>query len=173
MPRGPVPNPQARRRNQPTIAETVLPAGGRDGAVPESPLDLGDAGARWWAWAWSTPQATKWDEGSLYFVARRAVLEDHAAALQFSDELDLADLFAVDDKDAQAQVEWALGLLRRSATGEVALMKEMRELDNRLGLNPKAMADLRWTVAIDSSAAAPAGNAQSAEVRTLRAVESA
>jgi hypothetical protein len=43
-----------------------------------------------------------------------------------------------------------LSTLKRSATGEVALMKEMRELDNRLGLNPKAMADLRWSIAADA-----------------------
>jgi hypothetical protein len=131
---------------------------------------LADAGARWWAWAWRTPQATKWDAGALYFVARRAVLEDHAAALDFADELDWSDLFSVGDDEARQRVEWALSLLKRSATGELALMKEMRELDNRLGLNPKAMADLRWSVeAADAPAAA---RRQSAEVRRLRAVDS-
>jgi hypothetical protein len=168
--RGPLPNPQARRRNAPVIPGTELPAAGRVEPAPECPLELGEAGARWWAWAWATPQATRWDAGSLYFVARRALLEDHSAALQFADELDLGDLFAVEDREAQGRVEWALGLLRRSATGEVALMKEMRELDNRLGLNPKAMADLRWTVAAGESA--PAEQQEPAGVRTLRAVES-
>jgi hypothetical protein len=162
--RGPLPKPGARRRNEPTIPGAVLPAEGREGDVPECPLRLGESGARWWAWAWSTPQASKWDGGSLYFVARRALLEDHAAALDFADELDLADLFAADDSDARDRVEWALSLLKRSATGEVALMKEMRELDNRLGLNPKAMLDLRWSIA-PSEDKAPA-----AEVRSLRAV---
>jgi hypothetical protein len=56
-------------------------------------------------------------------------------------------------------------LLKRSATGEVALMKEMRELENRLGLNPKAMVDLRWSVG--EVEAAPK---RAAEVRQLRAV---
>jgi hypothetical protein len=169
VPRGPLPKPGARRQNPPTIPGAVLPAAGRDAPAPESPLALGEAGARWWAWAWSTPQAAKWDTGSLYFVARRALLEDHSAALTFADELDLGDLFAADDLDAKSRVEWALSLLKRSATGEVALMKEMRELDNRLGLNPKAMADLRWSIG-EPEAAAPE---KPAPVRRLRAIDPA
>jgi hypothetical protein len=170
MPRGPLPKPDARRRNEPTIPGTVLPAAGRRGAAPECPCALGDAGSRWWAWAWATPQATKWDAGSLYFVTRRALLEDHAAALDFADDaLDVRDLFAEGDDEARRRVEWALGLLKRSATGEIALMKEMRELDNRLGLNPKAMADLRWSIEVGESAA-PARR-KAAEVRRLRAVD--
>jgi hypothetical protein len=115
--------------------------------VPKCPLELGEAGTRWWKWAWKLPQADRWDDGALYFVARRAMLEDHAAALSFADELDISDLFADGDFEARSRVEWALSTLKRSATGEVALMKEMRELDNRLGLNPKALAELRWTIA--------------------------
>jgi hypothetical protein len=143
---GPLPDPNKRRRNNPTIPGTGLPAAGRRGPVPKCPLELGPRGLAWWRWAWKLPQATKWGEGSLYFVARRAVLEDHAAALSFDDQLDLADLFSEGNDEAVRQVEWALGLLKRSATGEVSLFKEMRELDNRLGLNPKAMLDLRWSV---------------------------
>lgn len=82
----------------------------------------------------------------MYFVARRAVLEDHAVALSFADSLGVADLFDEGNKEAARRVEWALNQLRKSATGEVALMKEMRELDNRLGLNPKALLDLRWSI---------------------------
>jgi hypothetical protein len=149
MPRGPLPNPQARRRNTPTIAGTVLPAAGRDGDAPECPYDLARAGSAWWAWAWATPQAAKWDQGTLYVVARRAVLEDELAALAFfdADEFSLRDLLAEADEEAVRRVEWAIGTLKRLATGSTALMREMRELDNRLGLNPKAMADLRWSVA--------------------------
>jgi hypothetical protein len=144
---GPLPNPEKRRRNAPTIDTSELPVDGRKGRAPACPLELGGAGARWWAWAWRLPQATRWDDGSLYFVARRAVLEDHVAALSFGDSLDLGDLFDEGNREAQKRVEWALNQLRRNAAGETTLMKEMRELDNRLGLNPKAMAELRWSVA--------------------------
>jgi hypothetical protein len=147
MPRGPLPSANPRRRNAPTISTTELPAKGRTDPVPKCPYELAQAGTRWWAWAWKLPQAAQWDAGALYVVARRALLEDHAAALDFTDQLRASDLFAAFDDDAAKQVEWALNLLKRSATGELALMKEMRELDNRLGLNPKAMADLRWSIA--------------------------
>src|SRR5689334_856280 len=118
---GPLPNPQARRRNAPTISSTDLPREGRRGAAPKCPYPLGDAGRAWWAWAWALPQATRWDVGSLYFVARRASLEDLNA------------------EEFKAPVQ-----------------KEMRELDNRLGLNPKAMADLRWRVADGAEEGKPA-----------------
>jgi hypothetical protein len=151
MARGPLPSANARRRNAPTIPTNELPEKGRTGPIPGCPYELAAAGERWWKWAWKLPQATKWDDGALYVVARRALLEDHAAALDFSDELDLGDLFDLEGNDeAKRKVEWALSTLKRSATGEVALMKEMRELDNRLGLNPKAMADLRWSIAADA-----------------------
>jgi hypothetical protein len=149
MPRGPLPNPNARRRNAPTIPDTVLPASGRAGEAPGCPYDLARAGSAWWAWAWSTPQASKWDAGALYVVARRAVLEDELAALALfdADEFSLRDLLSGSDPEAVSRVEWAIGTLKRLASGSTGLMREMRELDNRLGLNPKAMADLRWTVA--------------------------
>ena len=165
MPRGPAPSANARRRNAPTIATTELPAEGRTGAVPKCPYQLGKSGDRWWKWAWKLPQATKWDDGSLYIVARRALLEDHAAALDFADTLDLADLFGAANEEARRSVEFALSLLKRSATGEVALMKEMRELDNRLGLNPKAMVDLRWSI---KESAAPAQAATVAPLKMVR-----
>lgn len=99
----------------PPAGGRVLPVGGRKGKPPVSPYALGAAGDAWWKWAWGTPQATAWDAGALYTVARRARLEDDVAAM---------------DGDA----------------GKLALEKEMREIDGRLGLSPRAMADLGWRV---------------------------
>lgn len=76
MPRGPLPDPNRRRTNAPTIPTTNLPASGRKGRLPKSPLELGDAGAAWWRWAWRLPQACGWSVGDLYAIARRAHLED-------------------------------------------------------------------------------------------------
>lgn len=154
MARGPLPNPNARRRNAPTIPTTQLPAGGRKGPAPDPPATyaLRDAGRAWWSWAWSLPQAAAWDAGVLYVVARRAQLEDELAALDFGDLLELDDLLAGADEDAIRRVEWALSTLKKSATGSIALMKEMRELDGKLGLTPKALADLRWTIVDDEKA---------------------
>jgi hypothetical protein len=112
---------------------------------PDCPYDdLGEPGRSWWEWAWSTSQALKWDEGALYTVARRAQLEDYAAAMTFEDHLDLDDLLRGADPEAVRNIEWALSLLKRSASGAVTLMKEMRELETQLGLGPKAMAGLGW-----------------------------
>lgn len=146
---GPLPDPNARRRNAPTIPTTRLPANGLQRPAPNCPYDLSEAGARYWEWAWALPQAAAWDDGALYAVARRAQLEDDAASLSFSDYLDLDDLLAGADRDAIRRVKDALMTLKRSASGKISLEKEMRELDNKLGLNPEAMARLRWTIVSD------------------------
>lgn len=119
---GPLPDPNAIRRNAPTIPTTELPASGRTSPTPDVPgwISLGDAGAAWWEWAWHTPQACGWSTGNLVTVAHRASLED--------------ELVAADVKS------------------RVGVIKEMREADARLGLTPKGMADLRWKVVDDSPA---------------------
>jgi hypothetical protein len=140
MSRGPLPDPNSRRRNKPTIPTTSLPAGGRKGRIPKVPASyaLLTAGTAWWRWAWTLPQAAAWDDGSHYALARRAQLEDTMAAL------------AVDD-----------------ARGRLSVLKEMRELDRRFGLDPKAMAELRWTIVAEE---APAAKPAPARKRHLRAV---
>ena len=153
---GPLPETTRRRRNAPQISGHLLPAEGRRGAPPKVPdaYELAEAGLAWWKWAWRLPQATKWDRGSLYLVARRAQLEDELAALGFGEELGLLDeLLRGAEPEAIQKVTWALERLKRSASGMTGLMKEQRELDDRLGLNPKAMAALRWTVAESAESA--------------------
>lgn len=150
---GPLPNPQRRRRNAPTVPTTSLPASGRKGCPPACPYELASYGAAWWSWAWGLPQACAWSAGDLYAVARRARLEDEHAALQFVDGLDLVDLLAGADREATQRVEWALSTLKGCATGTLQVKKEMDALDDRLGLNPKALAALRWTIVDDEPAA--------------------
>lgn len=168
---GPAPNPNRRRRNAPTIQTTNLPAEGRSDPIPDVPgaYRLGKPGHEWWNWAWRLPQASKWDEGSRYAVARRAQLEDQLAALDFTDHLDMSDLLS-DDREARARVEHALATLKRAAGGSVGLMKEMRELDKRLGLDPRALIEMRWEIAEGDDESAP--RREPASVRRLRAVES-
>jgi hypothetical protein len=70
---------QRRRRNVVPTAqgERVLPTTGREGCAPLPPVPLGPAGARWWNWAWSTPQATTWTHDGFHeTLAKRAQLED-------------------------------------------------------------------------------------------------
>lgn len=143
---GPLPDPNARRRNK-RKPGTPLPLDGPLGKAPKCPYALGKAGKKWWKWAWKLPQAVAWDDGAIYFVARRAQLEDEVEVLEFTDYSELRDLLVgAADEDAATQIEWALSTLKKAAGGKRAIDKEMREMDNRLGLNPKSMADLRWTL---------------------------
>lgn len=113
-----------------------------------------------------------WDDGALYAIARRAQLEDDVVALYFNDYLDLTDLLAGADRDAIARVKRALETLKRCATGKVTLEREMRELDNKLGLSPEAMSRLRWTIVDDElPEAAPQRRVASSTSSHLRAVD--
>lgn len=147
---GPLPNPERRRRNAPAIPTTELPASGRAGAAPKVPswVKLGKAGVAWWRWAWKTPQAAAWASGHEAFVAKRASLEDDLAALERVDGLDFAELAALDAGEVASAVRRVASL----AAGRVTLLRECREMDDRLGLTPKAMAALRWRVVADDAA---------------------
>lgn len=144
---GPLPKAagQRRRRNAPTIPTSKLPAGGRVGAAPRSPYPLAKAGAAWWKWAWHTPQAAAWSAGDLYVVARRASFEDDLEALRTIEGLDLVDVLDDSGRVVRAAVQRVAAL----ATGKLQITKEMREIDDRLGLTPKSMAALRWEIAPD------------------------
>lgn len=144
---GPLPQATRRRRNAPTIPTTVLPAGGFEGPAPRVPpgVRLGKPARAWWRWAWQTPQAAAWALGHESVVARRASLEDDLDALARVDGIDFEGLIA--DPDAAVQVKVIVGRLASLASGRLAIVREMRELDDRLGLTPKAMAALRWSIA--------------------------
>jgi hypothetical protein len=170
---GPLPDPNARRRNK-RKPGTPLPLDGPIDPAPKCPYDLGKPGKKWWKWAWKLPQATAWDDGAIYFVARRAQLEDDLAALDFDDYAELVDLLNGADDEAVRRVEWALSTLKKAAGGKRAIEKEMREMDNKLGLNPKAFADLRWTLEVPDEEEPKAGKAGSGgSVTRLRAVDAA
>jgi len=170
MARGPLPKTKKRRTNQPTIPTTELDVSGRKGRPPKVPgaYNLQKAGTEWWKWAWSTPQALAWDSGALYVIARRAQLEDDLALVDSPFEAtDLAELLGVDEDEAIGKLEYIVNRLAALAGGRLPIVKEMRELDKRLGLDPKAMAELRWEIvdkseakADDSPAPGPASKKQ-------------
>lgn len=118
---GPVPAAERRRRNEPTFPTTRLPVSGYRGPIPKVPAQvvLETAGKAWWRWAWRTPQAAAWNAGHLWNVARRAQLED----------------------------VWAKQLEDGKATA--AMASAMQMLENRLGLTPKGMLELRWEIVAD------------------------
>ena len=146
--RGPLPDPNSRRRNAPTIPSTSLPAEGRKGRAPAVPGEyaLAKAGRAWWVAAWKTPQAANWDTGAMYVVARRASLEDDLAILDHFEPFDLAEFLGIPPDEALRNLEFIIGKLKSMAGGRLAVMKEMRELEAQLGLGPKAMAALRWII---------------------------
>ena len=53
-----------------------------------------------------------------------------------------------------AEVKTAVARIAAMVTGRLAITKEMRELDDRFGLTPKAMAALRWKIVADEAPAA-------------------
>lgn len=152
---GPLPAENRRRRNAPAIPTTKLPVSGRTEPAPRVPswTRLGKAGRAWWRWAWSTPQACAWAPGHEGMVARRASLEDDLAALATVEGLDAVELLQALDPDAFSTVRDLVGRLAALASGRLAVAREMRELDDRLGLTPKGMAALRWTVVEDPAGA--------------------
>jgi|GEM_PF-1887691 len=127
----PLPKPRRHRHGAPTIPTTFLPASGRRGPAPRVPAGfaLGDAGRRWWRWAWKLPQACGWGDGVLYTVARRAQLEELWAETRLTG--------------------WA---------------REMRELDDRLGLTPRGRANLRWEIVDDQFDPGPGPEGEPASV---------
>lgn len=135
----PLPDPKRRRRNAPTIPTTALPASGRKGTPPKPPhgSSLGEAGATWWRWSWRTPQACGWAKGHESLVGRRAWLEDEVVRI--------GDLLGRDDL--------TMADIRGLTNNRLAVFREMRELDDRLGLSPKGMAQLRWEIVSDSAPA--------------------
>jgi hypothetical protein len=141
-----LPNPNRRRRNAPTFSPQALPAGGRKGRVPNPPkwCQLGEAGTAWWRWAWKTPQACAWPSGSEDTVARRASLVDDLAALETIGGLDICDVL---DAEYAKEVKTIVARVAALTTGRLTVMREMRDLDDRLGLSPRAMAAMHWAIA--------------------------
>lgn len=148
--RGPLPKPadQRRRMNTPMIPTTSLLVSGRKGAAPKVPSGyvLGAAGRAWWKWAWALPHALAWSDGDLYIVARRAVLEDQLALLSRSPgSFDLSELNSTD----------LLAYARTLLGADDKVKREIRELEDRLGLSPKAFAALRWSIVDDVAVEKP------------------
>jgi hypothetical protein len=94
----PKPSSDARSRRKEIAGQGALrvPKAGRVGRPPSCPVDLGEAGQRWWRWAWATPQATLWHRGFMEPLARRASLEDeYEKALESPDKTDAPRLLTI------------------------------------------------------------------------------
>jgi hypothetical protein len=125
---GPPPAPDgARRRRNHTPAVRELPAAGRPGAAPSWPLPAApsDDEVGLWDELWASPQAVAW--------------QDMGAGLA---------------RVVARYVRWTVaaeqGIPADVATSALA---ELRQLEDRLGLTPMALARLHWT--IDQQASEP------------------
>ena len=169
---GPLPAHDKRRRNAPTIPTVTLNASGPSTPPPEIPkwVTLHKAGSKWWKWAWRTPQACGWgtNVGFESMVSRRAMLEDDLDALEQAntDVVEQAEL--LDLLEQGESIRWMFQRLAGMSSGRLAIMKEMRELDDRLGLTPKGLAALRWVIIED-----PEGMAEVEEAAASAAADQA
>jgi hypothetical protein len=124
------PAEQRRRRNVQTPAAVVrLPVEGRKGRAPKFPLQGESEGESvLWRELWKTPQAVMWERsgpGTVRLVARYVRLLLPVESPEFG---------GGDEKGySQAQ-----------------LLGEVRQLEDRLGLSPKAMQALKWVVDDDA-----------------------
>lgn len=145
---GPLPKPahERRRVNAPLANTTKLPAGGSTLPPPDWPLpgEPSPDAVALWAELWATPPAVAWRAlGWTRTVARYVLLLLHT-------ERDLV-----------------------AGRPSAPLWTEIRQIEDRLGLNPQAMVRLRWeidgvTVATDHGPPTPRPSA----ARRLKAVDS-
>lgn len=111
---GPVPNPNARRRNaRPDWVS--LPAAGRRGKTPKWPL--GGRTPAGWVDLWKLPQAVMWERDN-------AVVQ-------------VATYLTVRNAAHEAL---------RNGEPNAALLSELRQIEDRLGLSPMALKRLQWEI---------------------------
>lgn len=160
------------------VPTATLSSRGPEGDPPPIPpwVTLGKAGRKWWLWAWRTPQACAWGKnvGMESLIARRASLEDDLDALERaqSDVVEMSEL--LDLLEQGESIRWLFQRLVSMATPRLAIQKEMREIDDRLGLTPKGLAALKWVIIDDpeavaeAAAAAEAAQAEAEEDRRMK-----
>lgn len=142
MPPLPKPADQRRRRNAPMANTLKLPRAGRQGKPPVFPGELSEHDAVVWADLWRTPMAVAWElDNNVRTVARY-----------------LRVMRAAEESLA-------------SGDPSAALLSEVRQLEDRLGLTPMARLRLRWEIdGTDDVAAARAAKKPPAR-RRLKAVD--
>lgn len=152
---GPAPKPasQRRRRNKPAVAAKLSPAprGRRAPTLPAADTLLAETRA-WWRMVWKSPMAAHWIEADRPAVVRLAHLQDLVARelRGWSDRGQIGDLVRDEKRDDLVRVQLA------GAMVSVALLAEMRQIEDRLGLTPMARKRLQWEMDDEAPAAAKA-----------------
>jgi len=133
---GPAPKPadERARRNKTPIAMR-LPSSGRPGRAPAWPVGYSPTAKAKAIWSdlWKTPQAAAWERLGWTRVVARYV-EMLVAAERDLDEIEDPKVYAA------------------MLAAQTRLAPELRQLEDRLGLNPLAMRRLEWVIDPDEVA---------------------
>ncbi len=191
---GPAPKADAqRRRRNPTVAMTKLPAQGREGPPPEWPLRP-DVTARIMREQMAVKieqLQTKRDDATNArarnkaeadldaAMVRLSVLEAEAAEQAELEAIVWAELWASPQAVAWERLRYfreVAQYVRWKVAGELGSLKasaEARQLGDRLGLTPASMLRLRWEIAADELGEARARSTRAPARRTprIRAVD--
>lgn len=133
---GPAPKPDSdrRRRNEPTFEWVDLPTAGRQGPAPAMPDGDYAELADWWADLWASPQAAAWDQSGRslhgYLECKRLLTAEVTVVTKSGEAVEVP------------------------AANPTTVLTEMRQIEDRHGLNPKAMLALRWRIVDDEVIAA-------------------
>lgn len=137
----PFPKTNPARRNA-RVGPLILPADGRQGPPPEWPVPDGAEPAEWEAWA------------RLWSTPQAAAWERMGAGAVL------------------VVARYTRLLVQSLQTGASAqTLAEARQLEDRLGLNPRSMRGLLWSIASDEIAERRAESAESAEPTPRRQIK--
>jgi hypothetical protein len=126
----PKPDAERRRKNTPTFGWTILPAAGREGDPPPMPAIPAWLEVECGDWPASTVQA--WSQ--LWCKPQATAWDQSGSTLRHWVVLHAKDI--------------ALGI-------NASERAEMRQIEDRHGLNPKALLQLRWRIDDSVTSAAP------------------
>lgn len=155
----PKPPGQRRRRNAGQSQWQELPAEGRKGEVPEPRTDrrLGSVAKRYWDELWSSPMAVTFIDADIQPLTRLVVLVDDRARAETGE-----GLLEIVEGNFDGDVRVIVGQF--SGDGEI------RQLEDRYGISPKARRALQWEIRQGEVVDMPESKGGG---RKLRAVESA
>lgn len=165
---GPPPKPAGqRRRTNPTVAMTKLPAEGRKGNPPPWPLgpdvrsaaklrllneQIDEASVE----AQGADRSAKTAQRKLLRLREQAeVLEEVVEAQAGAESLLWSELWATPQAVAWERMRWTRDVAQYvrwkilAEHGDLDASKEARQLSDRLGLNPLALLRLRWEISGD------------------------
>jgi hypothetical protein len=164
----PLPKPAAQRRRRNVVpGATKLPAAGLRTRAPALPGGSGMLASTrtWWKTAWASPMATVWLDADVPALVRLAQLVDlttreFAIVREGPREIVRSEAARVDGS-VEVRVVF-------DSPVTAALLAEMRQLEDRLGLSPLSRRRLQWEIDQAAGESAPAPATETQKDRWLR-----